>query len=82
VLGILITYLIVFVVVMGGLFQPRATVLWVILLFLVIQQFESDVLGPRITGHAVGLLFRAARRLRSGRHPRGAIRGAGAEPRP
>jgi predicted PurR-regulated permease PerM len=38
-----------------ALFQPWPTVLWVILLFLVIQQFESNVLGPRITGHAVGL---------------------------
>jgi predicted PurR-regulated permease PerM len=38
-----------------ALFQPWPTVLWVILLFLIIQQVESNVLGPRITGHAVGL---------------------------
>jgi len=38
-----------------ALFQPWPTVVWVILLFLVIQQFESNVLGPRVTGHAVGL---------------------------
>jgi predicted PurR-regulated permease PerM len=38
-----------------ALFQPWPTVLWVILFFLLIQQFESNVLGPRITGHAVGL---------------------------
>ena len=38
-----------------ALFQPWPTVLWVIVLFIVIQQFESNVLGPRITGHAVGL---------------------------
>src|SRR5262249_23379541 len=38
-----------------ALFQPWPTVVWVVLLFVVIQQFESNVLGPRITGHAVGL---------------------------
>jgi predicted PurR-regulated permease PerM len=38
-----------------ALFQPWPTVLWVIVLFVVIQQFESNVLGPRVTGHAVGL---------------------------
>lgn len=38
-----------------ALFQPWPTVLWVIILFLVIQQFESNWLGPRVTGHAVGL---------------------------
>jgi hypothetical protein len=31
------------------------TILWVLLLFVAIQQFELNVLGPRITGHAVGL---------------------------
>jgi predicted PurR-regulated permease PerM len=31
------------------------TVLWVLVLFIIIQQFELNVLGPRITGHAVGL---------------------------
>jgi predicted PurR-regulated permease PerM len=31
------------------------TVAWVLLLFIVIQQFELNVLGPRIIGHAVGL---------------------------
>jgi predicted PurR-regulated permease PerM len=35
--------------------QPFPTVLWVGLYFLAIQQLESNVLGPRITGHAVGL---------------------------
>ncbi len=30
-------------------------VLWVVLLFVFIQQVESNVIGPRITGHAVGL---------------------------
>jgi predicted PurR-regulated permease PerM len=38
-----------------ALFQPWPTVIWVILLFLVIQQFESNWLGPKVTGHAVGL---------------------------
>ena len=38
-----------------ALFQPWPTVVWVILLFVVTQQVESNVLGPRITGHAVGL---------------------------
>jgi predicted PurR-regulated permease PerM len=38
-----------------ALFLPWPTVLWVVLLFVVIQQFESNVLGPRVTGHAVGL---------------------------
>jgi predicted PurR-regulated permease PerM len=36
-------------------FQPFPTVLWVGLYFLAIQQVESNLLGPRITGHAVGL---------------------------
>jgi predicted PurR-regulated permease PerM len=35
--------------------HPFPTVLWVGLYFLAIQQLESNVLGPRITGHAVGL---------------------------
>ncbi len=38
-----------------SLFQGFPLVLWVILLFLGIQQVESNVIGPRITGHAVGL---------------------------
>lgn len=38
-----------------ALFQPFPTVLWVLLFFIAIQQFESNILGPRITGHAVGL---------------------------
>jgi predicted PurR-regulated permease PerM len=38
-----------------ALFQPWPTVVWVILFFIVIQQFESNVLGPKIQGHAVGL---------------------------
>jgi predicted PurR-regulated permease PerM len=35
--------------------HPFPTVLWVALYFVAIQQLESNVLGPRITGHAVGL---------------------------
>ena len=31
------------------------SVIWVILLFVVIQQFECNVLGPKVSGHAVGL---------------------------
>jgi predicted PurR-regulated permease PerM len=38
-----------------ALFQPWPMVVWVILFFLVVQQFESNWLGPRVTGHAVGL---------------------------
>jgi predicted PurR-regulated permease PerM len=38
-----------------ALFQPWPTVVWVVIFFFLIQQFESNVLGPRITGHAVGL---------------------------
>lgn len=38
-----------------ALFLPFPTVLWVVLYFVVVQQLESNVLGPRITGHAVGL---------------------------
>ncbi|HEX3246719.1 MAG TPA: AI-2E family transporter [Chloroflexota bacterium] len=38
-----------------ALFLPFPTVLWVVLFFFVVQQIESNVLGPRITGHAVGL---------------------------
>ena len=40
---------------------PFPTVLWVALAFLVIQQVESNVLLPRLSGHAVGI------------HPIGAI---------
>ncbi len=42
-------------------FLPFPTVLWVLLFFVVVQQVESNLLAPRITGHAVGL------------HPVGAI---------
>jgi predicted PurR-regulated permease PerM len=38
-----------------ALFLPFPTVLWVLLFFFLIQQVESNILGPRITGHAVGL---------------------------
>ena len=38
-----------------ALAQPFPTVVWVALYFLAIQQVESNILGPRITGHAVGL---------------------------
>jgi predicted PurR-regulated permease PerM len=44
-----------------ALFQPFPTVIWVLIAFVVIQQFESNILAPRITAHAVGL------------HPLGAI---------
>jgi predicted PurR-regulated permease PerM len=36
-------------------FEPFPTVLWVGLYFLAIQQVESNLLGSRITGRAVGL---------------------------
>ncbi len=35
--------------------QPFPTVLWVAIAFVVIQQLESNVLVPRLTGNAVGL---------------------------
>lgn len=35
--------------------HPWPLILWVALYFLIIQQLESNVIGPRITGHAVGL---------------------------
>ena len=38
-----------------ALFQPFPTVIWVLVFFVVIQQVESNILQPRITGHAVGL---------------------------
>lgn len=38
-----------------SLFQPFPLVLFVIGFFVVTQLVESNVLGPRITGHAVGL---------------------------
>jgi predicted PurR-regulated permease PerM len=41
--------------VLVALFMPFPTVIWVLLLFLVIQQIENNVLAPRISGHAVGL---------------------------
>ncbi|MCA1683182.1 MAG: AI-2E family transporter [Actinobacteria bacterium] len=41
--------------VLVALFQPFPLVLWVVLAFIVIQQLESNVLVPRISGHAVGL---------------------------
>ena len=44
-----------------AVFQPFPTVLWVLIAFIAIQQFESNILAPRITAHAVGL------------HPLGAI---------
>lgn len=42
-------------VVIALVFEPFPTVLWVILYFFAMQQVESNFLGPRITGHAVGL---------------------------
>ena len=41
--------------VLVALFLPFPTVLWVALFFFAVQQVESNILGPRITGHAVGL---------------------------
>jgi predicted PurR-regulated permease PerM len=41
--------------VLVALFLPLPTVVWVLLFFFVVQQVESNILGPRITGHAVGL---------------------------
>jgi predicted PurR-regulated permease PerM len=41
--------------VLVALFLPFPTVLWVLLFFFAVQQLESNILGPRITGHAVGL---------------------------
>jgi predicted PurR-regulated permease PerM len=41
--------------VLVALFLPFPTVLWVVLFFFILQQVESNILGPRITGHAVGL---------------------------
>ena len=41
--------------VLVALFQPFPLVLWVIVAFVVIQQLESNLLVPRISGHAVGL---------------------------
>ncbi len=38
-----------------SLFQPFPLVLIVIGFFVIVQMVESNVLGPRITGHAVGL---------------------------
>ncbi len=35
--------------------NPWPLTFWVALYFLLIQQLESNVIGPRITGHAVGL---------------------------
>ncbi|HWE62303.1 MAG TPA: AI-2E family transporter [Chloroflexota bacterium] len=35
--------------------HPWPMTLWVAIYFLIIQQLESNVIGPRITGHAVGL---------------------------
>jgi predicted PurR-regulated permease PerM len=41
--------------VLVALFQPFPTVIWVLILFVAISQIVTNVLGPRITGHAVGL---------------------------
>ena len=41
--------------VLVALFQPFPTVVWVLILFVAISQIVTNVLGPRITGHAVGL---------------------------
>jgi predicted PurR-regulated permease PerM len=41
--------------VLVALFQPFPTVLWVVGFFLILQQVESHILVPRVSGHAVGL---------------------------
>jgi predicted PurR-regulated permease PerM len=41
--------------VLVAIFQPFPLVLWVVLAFIIIQQLESNLLVPRISGHAVGL---------------------------
>ncbi len=38
-----------------ALFQPFPLVLWVVVFFIVLQQVESNLLVPRVSGHAVGL---------------------------
>jgi predicted PurR-regulated permease PerM len=38
-----------------ALFQPLPLVWWVIIYFIVLQQVESNVIVPRVSGHAVGL---------------------------
>lgn len=38
-----------------SLFQPFPLVIWVIVFFIALQQVESNLLVPRVSGHAVGL---------------------------
>lgn len=38
-----------------ALFQPLPLVIWVIIYFIVLQQVESNIIVPRVSGHAVGL---------------------------
>jgi hypothetical protein len=38
-----------------ALFQPLPLVVWVIIYFIVLQQIESNVIVPRVSGQAVGL---------------------------
>ena len=38
-----------------ALFQSPTLVVWVVVYFIVIQQIESNVIVPRVSGHAVGL---------------------------
>lgn len=38
-----------------ALFQSPSLVVWVIIYFVVVQQIESNVIVPRVSGHAVGL---------------------------
>ena len=38
-----------------SLFQPHTPVVWVIVYFVVLQQIESNLIVPRVSGHAVGL---------------------------
>jgi predicted PurR-regulated permease PerM len=36
-------------------FQPLPLVIWVIIYFIILQQVESNLIVPRVSGHAVGL---------------------------
>ena len=38
-----------------ALFQPMPLVVWVVIYFIALQQVESNVIVPRLSGHAVGL---------------------------
>jgi len=38
-----------------ALFQPLPLAVWVVVFFIVLQQVESNLIVPRVSGHAVGL---------------------------